>query len=86
MRSAGARGSSSEIMNCAVGRQWPHGRGSPCPLAFQWQRIARMAGDRARGSGEPRAGCRGTATGVRVVGVDPVSTSLPQTSEADPNG
>jgi HAMP domain-containing protein len=63
-----------------------HGRGSPCQLAVQWPMIARMAGDRARGGGEPRAGCRGTATGVSLVGVDAVSMSLPQTSETDLNG
>jgi hypothetical protein len=55
-RSADARGSSSEIMNCAGGRQGRHGRGSPCPLAIRWRRIARVAGDHARGGGEPRRG------------------------------
>ena len=73
-------------MNRAGGPQGRHGRGGPCRLAFRWQMIARMAGDRAPGGGEPRAGCRGTATGVSLVGVDPVSTSLPQTSVTDPNG
>ena len=85
-RSAGARGSASEMMNRAGGPQGRHRRGGPCQFAFRWKIIARMAGDRARGGGEPRAGCRGTATGVRLVGVDPVSTSLPQTSGTDPHG
>jgi hypothetical protein len=73
-------------INCAGGPQGRHGRGNPCQLAFRWQMIPRMAGDRAPSSGEPRTGCRGMASGVSLVGVDPVSTSLPQTSVTGPNG
>jgi hypothetical protein len=86
MRSTGAGGNSSEVMNRAGGAQGRHGLGSPCPLAFRWQMIARMAGQSARGRGEPRAECRGTATGESLVGVDTASASLPHTSVTDPNG